>query len=308
MADNKLNVSSNAKLVSNDKTKQKEAELEASKKAQTEAIKKANDAKQKAKEELKTKTKEESSNNNAEALLAGGAALASTALSGKKSRGFLTGLIVGVIIGVLLASVFGLKDQLLGTVETTKESADEVIDETFTGYTALDFKNAILGEASQHQEIIVMEQPLEIATTITKAGLGNLSIFSKVKNVNYAGTGVYTIDMKSFNEDNVSVDEDNKKVIVKIPHSTLQYTNIDYDSVEFEDTEKGLLAFGDLALTTEQQNTLEQSIISAMKEKLETEDLLNKADEFAKMSVWNMFQPLVSAISPEYVLEVEFDS
>lgn len=309
MADDKINVSATAKTVSNDKTKQKEAELEASKKAQAEAIKKANEAKEKSKQESskKTETKKEDSLNNAEALITGGAALAGSVLSGKKNKGFLAGLIVGLIVGVLLASVFGLKDQLFGTVEATKESADAVIDETFTGYTAVDFKDAILGEASQHQEIIVMEQPLEIATTITKAGLGNLSIFSKVKNINYAGTGVYTVDMKSFSEDNVSVDEENKKVTVKISHSTLQYTNIDYDSVEFEDTEKGLLAFGDLSLTTEQQNTLEQSIISAMKEKLETKELLAKADEFAQMSVWNMFQPLVSAISPEYVLEVTFE-
>lgn len=310
MSDEKINVSATAKTVSNDKTKKKEEELEASKKAQTEALKKAEEARSKAKEEASKKTetkKEESSSNNTEAILAGAAAIGASALSGKKTKGFFSGLIVGIIIGGLLVGVLGFSNKLFGTVDTTKQTADEVIDETFTGYTAVDFKDAILGEASQHQEIIVMEQPLEIATTITKAGLGNLSIFSKVKNINYAGTGVYTVDMKSFSEDNVSVDEENKKVTVKIPHSTLQYTNIDYDSVEFEDTEKGLLAFGDLALTTEQQNTLEQSIIQAMKEKLETQDLLDKADDFAKMSVWNMFQPLVTAISPEYVLEVVFD-
>lgn len=311
MTEKKINVSSTAKTISNEKTKKKEAELETSKKAQEEALKKANEAREKAKEESKkdqTKTEnKDSTSNNAEALLAGGAAIAASAMQGKKSKGFFTGLIVGLIIGVILASVFGLKDQLLGSVETTKDSADAIIDETFTGYTAIDFKDAILGEASQHQEIIVMEQPLEISTTITKAGLGNLEIFSKTKNINYAGTGVYTIDMKSFSEDNVEVNEEEKKVTVKIPHSTLQYTNIDYDSVEFEDTDKGLLAFGDLALTTEQQNELEKSIVAAMKEKLETQDLYDKADEFAKMSVWNMFQPLVTSISPEYVLEVTFE-
>lgn len=312
MSDSKINVSATAKTVSNDKTKKKEAELEASKKAQEEAVKKANEARNKAKEESekKAETKKEStsSSNNTEALIAGGAALAGSVLSGNKNKGFLSGLIVGVIIGGLLVGVLGFSNSLFGTVDTAKDTADEVIDETFTGYTAVDFKDAILGEASQHQEIIVMEQPLEIATTITKAGLGNLNIFSKVKNINYAGTGVYTVDMKSFSEDNVTVDEENKKVTVSIPHSTLQYTNIDYDSVEFEDTEKGLLAFGDLSLTTEQQNTLEQSIVAAMKEKLETQELLDKADEFAKMSVWNMFQPLVTAVSPEYILEVVFEA
>lgn len=325
MSDNELKVSAKAKTISNEETKKKEAELKASKKKQAEAKEKAEEAKEKAKKEAEEKkekaveSKKESSNkkessklldSDTEKLLAEGAAAAGGVLLAKKNKGFFSGFIIGAICGALLVGVLaiGLKDQLFGTVETTKETADEIIDETFTGYTAVDFQDAILGEAEQHQEIIVMEQPLEISTTITKAGLGGLKIFSKVKNINYAGTGVYTVDMKGFTKDNVSVDETDKKVTVKVPHSTLQYTNIDYDKVEFEDTDKGLLAFGDLSLTTEQQNTLEQSIVAAMKEKLETEGLYSKADEFAEMSVWNMFQPLVTAISPEYTLEVEFES
>lgn len=313
-----LKVSAKAKTVSNAETKKKEAELEASKKKQEEAKEKAEEARKEASEKKEKAAKSSSSkkessellNSDTEKLLAEGAAAAGGVLLAKKNKGFFSGFIIGAVCGALLVGVLaiGFKDALFGKVETTKESADEILDETFTGYTAVDFQDAILGEAEQHEEIIVMEQPLEISTTITKAGLGNLSIFSKVKNINYAGTGVYTVNMKGFTKDNVSVDEDNKKVTVLIPHSTLQYTNIDYDKVEFEDTDKGLLAFGDLSLTTEQQNTLEQSIIKAMKEKLETDELYSKADEFAQMSVWNMFQPLVTAISPEYTLEVEFES
>ena len=319
MSDNELKVSAKAKTVSNAETKKKEAELEASKKKQAEAKEKAEAARKEAskkKEESEkktTSTKKESSqvlDSDTEKLLAEGAAAAGSVLLAKKNKGFFSGFIIGAIVGALLVGILcvGFKDALFGKVETTKETADEVLDETFTGYTAVDFQDAILGEAEQHQEVIVMEQPLEITTTITKAGLGGLKIFSKVKTINYAGTGVYTVNMKGFTKDNVTVDEDSKTVTVKIPHSTLQYTNIDYDKVEFDDTEKGLLAFGDLSLTTEQQNTLEKSIQDAMKEKLETDELFSKADEFAQMSVWNMFQPLVTAISPEYVLEVEFES
>lgn len=318
MSDNELKVNAKAKTVSNEETKKKEAELEATKKKQEEAKEKAEEARKesaqkKEKAESKSSSKKESSellNGDTEKLLAEGAAAAGGVLLAKKNKGFFSGFLIGAVCGALLVGVLaiGFKDALFGKVETTKETADEVLDETFTGYTAVDFQDAILGEAEQHEEIIVMEQPLEISTTITKAGLGNLSIFSKVKNINYAGTGVYTVNMKGFSKANVIVDEDNKKVTVKIPHSTLQYTNIDYDKVEFEDTDKGLLAFGDLSLTTEQQNKLEQSIIKAMKEKLETDELYKKADEFAQMSVWNMFQPLVTAVSPEYTLEVEFES
>lgn len=317
----KIKVSAEAKTVSNADTKKKEEELAASKKKQAEAKEKAEAARKEEQEKKASATKKETNSTSSskkestgvskdtEKLLAEGATAAAGLLAAKKGKGFFSGFLLGAIVGALIVGVLaiGLKDQLFGTVETTKESADEILDETFTGYTAVDFQDAILGEASQHQEIIVMEQPLEISTTITKAGLGNLSIFSKVKNINYAGTGVYTVDMQGFTKDNVSVDTNKQVVTVTIPHSTLQYTNIDYDNCEFEDTEKGLLAFGDLSLTTEQQNELEKSITSAMKEKLNTTDLLSKADEFAEMSVWNMFQPLVTAISPSYTLEVQFE-
>lgn len=323
MSDNeKMKVTAEAKTVSNADTKKKEKELEESKKKQATAKEKAEAARKEEaekKEAAEKKTKEEKSSSKKESsgvskdtekLLAEGATAAAGLLAAKKGKGFFSGFILGALCGALIVGVLaiGLKDQLFGTVETTKESADEILDETFTGYTAVDFQDAIMGEAEQHQEIIVMEQPLEISTTITKAGLGNLSIFSKTKNINYAGTGVYTVDMKGFTKDNVAVDTDKQVVTVTIPHSTLQYTNIDYDKCEFEDTEKGLLAFGDLSLTTEQQNELEKTITSEMKEKLNTEELLSKADEFAEMSVWNMFQPLVTAVSPTYTLEVQFES
>ncbi len=305
MSKNDFKVESTAKTVENETTKKQEKEYEETKKKKEEADKKAESSTTKTTKSKSTKTS--SKEEGTEELLTAGAALATAALSNKKSGGFLKGLIVGVVVGLLLGTVFGMKNSLLGSVETTKESADELLDETFTGYTAVDFKNAVLGEASQHQELIVMEQPLEISTTITKAGLGNLSIFSKVKNISYSGTGVYTVDMKDIDEDHITVDEEAKTVTVKIPHTVLQYVNIDYDKVEFEKTDKGLLAFGDLSLTTEQQNELDKSIQSAMKEKLETKELLEKADEFATMKTWEIFQPLITAVSSEYKVEMVFD-
>ncbi len=311
-----VKITASAKTVSNDKTKKQEEELLASKKKKEEADAKAKKAREnsaKKKEESVAKNdeikKEEASTIDTTKIIETGASVASGVLSSKKTKGFFSGLIIGIVIGVLITSLIGasLKDQLLSKVETTKQSADEIIDETLTGYTAVDFKDAILGEASQHQELIVMEQPLEISTTITKAGLGNLEIFSKVKNISYAGTGVYTTDFKYIDSDHISVDEENKVVTIKIQNTTLQYVNIDNDNITFEDTDKGLLAFGDLSLTTEQQNELEKSVKEAMREKLNTSELLEKANEFAKMKAWEIFQPIVSAVSPEYTVEIEFD-
>ena len=203
---------------------------------------------------------------------------------------------------------FSFKDQIFGKVASTKEGADALLDEGLLGYTAADFQNAILGAATQHQELVVMEQPLEISTTITKAGLGNLNIFSKIKTVTYYGTGVYTVDLKNIDKDHIKVDTDAKTVTVIIPHAVLQYVNPDLSKTEFEDTEKGLLAFGDLSLTTEQQNQLSQSVTAAMKERLEEDDLFKQADEYATMKTWEIFQPLITAVSSEYKVVMQFEA
>ena len=103
------------------------------------------------------------------------------------------------------------------------------------------------------------------------------------------------------------IDEENKIVKIYINHAVLQYTNIDYDNMKFEDTEKGLLSFGDISLTMEQQNTLEKSVIDSMNDTLTKSSIMNQADEFAKMKTWEIFQPLVSAVSQEYIVEIEFN-
>lgn len=328
MAEKDIEVKASAKTVSSDKTKKQDAELEKSKKRKEEADRKAEEAvkeaekkkieEEKRKEEEKKKKEEEKQKAEAAArkekeatadkVIAGAATVATAVLAGNRKKGFFSGLIIGTIIGFLIATMIGfsMKETLFGKIETAKEDFDDVITETFMGYTAADFKEVILGEATQHQELIVMEQPLQVATTITKAGIGNLQIFSKVKNVIFAGTGVYTVDLSHIDDEHINVNEEDHEVVISVPHAVLQYVNPDYDSMEFEDTEKGFLAFGDLSLTLEQQNKLEKSVQEAMRERLEEQDLYDKADSFARMMIWDIFQPLVTSVSPEFKVSIEF--
>ncbi|MDO4198720.1 MAG: DUF4230 domain-containing protein [Erysipelotrichaceae bacterium] len=329
MADD-INVKTSAKTVKNEKTSKQDEELAKAKKKKEEADLKAKEAteerirkEEEAKKEAEEKAQKQKEAEEAQRLaeeqknkenIANVAALAGTAIAaaaGTKKKGFFSGIIIGLIAGIVVSFLFNtwLSSQTISNpIEDAKDSIDQVITETFAGYTAADFKDAVLGEASQHQELIVMEQPLEIATTITKSGLGGWEIFSKTKDITYAGTGVYTVDLKDIDENHIDVNETDKIVTVSINHAVLQYVNIDYDNMKFEDTEKGLLSFGDITLTMEQQNELEKSVKASMEEVLLTDTLLNQADEFAKMKTWEIFQPLISAVSPEYRVEISFNS
>lgn len=332
MSDIKIDAS--AQTVENEKTKKQEEELKKAREAKEAAAKEAE--KERIKNALKQEIKEqaakegssskdtETDKSSATAIAAGGAslvgALIDVAADGIKQNGkskknssgkgkFWLGALVGLLVGAGLVLLIGVlsKGMIFGTNQTTTTTADEVLETGLLGFTAVDFQDAVLGEASRHQELIVMEQPLEVATTITKAGLANLAIFSKMKTITYYGTGVYTVDMSGIDADHIQVDMDKKQVTVVIPHSCLQYINPDLDKTVFEDTEKGLLSFGDIKLKTEDQNRLLQAVYKSMEEKLTEPELFRLADEYAEMSTWQMFQPLITAVSPEFTVEIAFD-
>ena len=227
---------------------------------------------------------------------------------GRAIGGFLRGLVLGLLAGAVamffLGKAYIAKNYGTHTIDEIGE--DNIIEEHFAGYTAVDFQDAIRGEAVGHSELIVMEEPMQLSTTLLKEGPWEWEVFRRTKNVTYYGTGVYTVDLSTLNTSKIKVDEDAKKVTVTVPHAVLQYINPDYDKIEFEDTETGLLAFGDIKLTAEEQAALENSVLDAMREHLTSKELMESADKFAEMKIWEIFQPLVTSVSPEFQLEVVF--
>ncbi|MCR5448621.1 MAG: DUF4230 domain-containing protein [Solobacterium sp.] len=215
---------------------------------------------------------------------------------------FIIGLLSGMVILQLLQQyVFKPIDNPVDhIVEDVHHEIDEVLDQTFTGFTAADFQDAVLGETKQKQEMIVMEQSVQMTTTITKAGLGQLKIFSKMKDITFHADGIYTVDLSYIDADHILVDDENKTVTIAIPHAQLHTVKPDITATEFSDTEHGLLAFGDISLTAEQQNELEQSAYGSLEEKLSEKKFIDQADEFAIMKTWEIFQPAITSVSPEY--------
>ncbi len=222
--------------------------------------------------------------------------------------GFFRGLLLGFLVGVITLWCLTMKGcEPFKKIQQAKEDFDVMITSHFFTYTALDFGDSIVKEAEAHSELVVMEQPLEVSTTITKAGLANLEIFSKTKTITYFGRGVFTVDLNRVTRDKIETDHESKTVTIHIQKPKLQYLNVDLEKTVFEDTEKGFLAFGDLALTMEQQQEIQKSIEARMREMLAEEDVKAEAVNFARMKTWELFQPLVTSIDPEYKVVISFD-
>jgi len=220
--------------------------------------------------------------------------------AGSWIKGLVIGLIAGLLVGAL-GTVYYARNYVPFWEKTHEEGKiGEKIDEHFTGYSVAEFQEAVVGEASEHKELIVMELPVQQSTTLTKYTFGTWDIFKRSKVITYHGTGVYTVDLSGLTADSITVDEEAKEVRITVPEAKLQYVNPDYDNIEFEDTEMGLLAFTDIKLTAEQQNELEKQVMAEMTEYLSQQEFMDQADEIAAAKCWETFQPLVSSVSPEF--------
>lgn len=176
-------------------------------------------------------------------------------------------------------------------------------DETM-GYSQIDFSNAVLGESRAKSDFVVLEQDVTVTSRVSQA-LANLALFEKYQVIRSYGTGVYTVDLSKLTADDVTVDETLQQVTVTIPHAALAYVTVDVEKTEYEETEKALFAFGEIKLTNEQLNLLEQSIDEAMHTQLETADMLAKADAHAISQVQKLLEPVVQSVAADYIVAIE---
>ena len=226
-------------------------------------------------------------------------------LANKQGSSFLKGLLLGFLCGLLCMFVFG--KGLLTEYVQVEVPTYILTEETKPGYTTLDFQNAILGDTIVRQDLEVLEQELMVSTTITKAGFNNWPIFSKVKTCQFVGSGIYTIDMGKLDKAHITFDKEEMLVTVKIPHAVLSHVLLNEDKTQFEDTEKGFLAFGDMNLTAEQYNEITSQVKLDMEKELSSEDLLELADDYGKKKVWQVLNPLVETVGKDVFLEVKFE-
>ena len=179
-------------------------------------------------------------------------------------------------------------------------------DRGIFGYTAANFQEAILGDSEKLKKLEVFQQEVSDIGTAVETGFANLKVFTKNQLITYNGTAVYTVDLSKLSENDILFDEEEKMITIQIPHAVQEEINIPEDKIQFGDTSKGLLAFGDLKMTAEQAAQIQTGAREKMETKLEEQHAQETADRFAKLVVWEMYSPIVKGVAKDYSLEVEF--
>ena len=218
-------------------------------------------------------------------------------------------LAIGLLAYFIVPKVNALNDGLSGFFHFDEpvEGHDMTIDNSsIFGYTAADFEEAILGDSSKLKKLEVFKQKVSDASMITDTGLLNWGIFTKNQLITYNGTAVYTVDLSALRSGDISFNEEEKMITLKIPHAVQEEINIPEDEIQFGDTAKGLLAFGDIKMTAEQASQIQAEARKKMQKKLDEDGVLTMADRFAKLAVWELYSPIIKGVAKDYSLEVVF--
>ena len=214
-----------------------------------------------------------------------------------------------VLLAILIAVLFlvpKIKDILTPDINIDMpDSLSGLLPDEKMGYNKIDFSNAILGESRTKSDFVVLEQDVSVTTRVSQA-LANLALFEKSQVITSYGTGVFTVDLSKLSDADVALDEKLNLLTIAIPHAALSYVTVDVEKTEFEETKKAIFAFGDIKLTNEQLNVLEQNIQDAMQTQLNTPEMLDKADIQALSQVHKLFEPIVQSVAPEIALSVVF--
>ncbi len=174
----------------------------------------------------------------------------------------------------------------------------DLLPEELMGYNETEIADTILGKTQDKGELVVMEQEVSVKIQLTRA-LWNVPLFEKTKTVYSHGVGGFSVDLSQITEGGLSWDSSTKAMTITIPHASLSYIDPDFSKTEFGDTERAILAFGDIKLTQEQQNVLNVEIEEAMEKALNTETRLRVADIKAKQKVKELLKPLLKELKED---------
>lgn len=178
-------------------------------------------------------------------------------------------------------------DSGTGTIEISQQRVPYVID--------VDFTPVLLKEAQLEKKLIIMTQKATASETAKKAGLFSLPVFKQTKAIIFHGEGSYYVDLSSLSGSDFVVDDTEKTITISIPKPQLSVKLLSQET-EFFDSSNGALRFGEMEITPEAMTTLETQGIARITDTLESDsDSWNTAIRFAKLSVKEIYEPLIAA-------------
>lgn len=159
--------------------------------------------------------------------------------------------------------------------------------------------DVVLLEAKETMKYTVLEQRCSVEQVIDDSWF-EWDIFKKTKKITYEGVGYYVVDLSKISKDDVEVDNDSKIVTITVPQAQFDHVDIDVGKSGFTKTDTGLLRYGEIKLTSEQQAILMEKAEKQLEKTLKNDQGINAANASAKEGLKKLFSPIVTSVAPEF--------
>lgn len=159
--------------------------------------------------------------------------------------------------------------------------------------------DVVLLEAKETMKYTVLEQRCSVEQVIDDSWF-EWDIFKKTKKITYEGVGYYVVDLSKISKDDVDVDNDGKIVTITVPQAQFDHVDIDIGKSGFTKTDTGLLRYGEIKLTSEQQAILMEKAEKQLEKTLKNDQGINAANASAKEGLKKLFSPIVTSVAPEF--------
>jgi hypothetical protein len=167
-------------------------------------------------------------------------------------------------------------------------------------------KETLVNEIHQKKELITMETQMSEKISLDDSW-GTLSIFKKVQNINYYATGTYVVNLSSLKAENIEIDNNSKRVIVRVPLPSIKDVNIDEEKTEYQTPENGILRFGEIKLTSEETQIMRKSIKDKMLNKMNQQDLISQASKASEDTLKVLVQTILqNKTNDKYDINIEY--
>lgn len=221
----------------------------------------------------------------------------------------LIALFAVILVSIILIRSFTTKesefvDDIANQIE--QEMADNQIVLSSKGgrRTVADFKEPIILTHGKESRLIVHTAKLSETISIAREGWGGWEWTSAYQDIVYEGQAEYTVDLSQLTDGDFVVNNELKTLTVRIPYAVLSPINIPADQIKFHDVKKGWAAPKDIKLTAEENTQLVVQVTDKMKAKLIDDNIIDAANEDAKLVVAELLSATVHSIDPEFTVVV----
>ena len=225
-------------------------------------------------------------------------------------RMILNASVVILLIASLLAIVIGLniRKESSAPYDDNQEIDQSNVLQLNDSKVRVTFYDVVLSPQGETRELIVSTQTATESVKLEDRVINQLDVefLKKYQTVSYTATGYFVVNLNTLTADDITVDDENKIVTIKIEHARLKDIAIDPEQVMFGDVKESLLNRGALSMTVEDYNLIEQELKTKLVAALNVGDNLQKADDIALKMVKEVYEPVIKAVDDRYELMISF--